>query len=98
LFGFLTLTFDLALSFALVMYFFYYKEVDFYILYVNRLRGAVVRAEALGSGDPCVPGSKFESHCWVWVPGLQIRPYKPRPRVTVGVCTKRTFNAKSLEY
>jgi hypothetical protein len=35
-----------------------------------------------------------EPHCETWVPVFQMRPYKPRSRVTVGVARQRSLPAQ----
>jgi hypothetical protein len=57
-------------------------------------RGAVVRAAAQGSVDPCFADSN--SHCGTLVPVLRTRLCKPRSRVAVGVARKRTSLLKAV--
>jgi hypothetical protein len=41
--------------------------------------------------------SRVESHCGTWVPAFQMRPYKLRSHVAVGLARKRILTTKSHE-
>jgi hypothetical protein len=58
-----------------------------FVIKVMRLITALTPCTALTtweSDDPCVRGSG-ESHSWTWVLVFRIKPFRPRPRVAVGV-------------